>query len=130
MKATELMIGDWVTLSKGNWSENRQVELIDIEMIAESVYLAEPIPLTPEILEKNDFLYYSVDDGYYGYFEESYSNQTTEIILFNVNNENRNVQIHINYHNDETILHLMECNYVHQLQHILKVCGIKKEIEL
>lgn len=124
------MIGDWVTLSKGNWSENRQVELIDIEMIAESVYLAEPIPLTPEILEKNDFLYYSVDDGYYGYFEESYSNQTTEIILFNVNNENRNVQIHINYHNDETILHLMECNYVHQLQHILKVCGIKKEIEL
>ena len=89
-----------------------------------------PIPLTSDILEKNDFLYYSVDDGYYGYFEESYSNQTTEIILFNVNNENRNVQIHINYHNDETILHLMECNYVHQLQHILKVCGIKKEIEL
>jgi hypothetical protein len=130
MKANELMIGDWVTLSKGNWSENRQVELIDIEMIAESVYLAEPIPLTPEILEKNDFLYYCVDDGYYGYFEESYSNQATEIILFNVNNENRNVQIHIKYHNDETILHLMECNYVHQLQHILKVCGIKKEIEL
>ena len=47
------MIGDWVKLSKGNWSENRQVGLIDIEMIAESVYLAEPIPLTAEILEKN-----------------------------------------------------------------------------
>ena len=49
----DLMVGDYAKLSKGNWSEIRQLELIDIEMIAEGVYFAESIPLTAEVLEKN-----------------------------------------------------------------------------
>ena len=132
MEAKELMIGDLVKLSKGNWSENRQVNLIDMEMIAEGILIAEPILLTREILEKNEFAYCVNTGAFYAYAEESYSNQPMEIILFNVESEYRNNQLHINEANatQKTMLHLMECNYVHNLQHVFKVCGIKKEIEL
>lgn len=113
MKASELMVGDWVNLSKGNWSENRQVELIDIEMIAESVYLAEPIPLTEEILEKNGF-----KDGQY--FAELY------IQGWHVISDARNLCMEC-----ERGWHMnIPCRCVHELQHALRLCQIEKEIEL
>ena len=116
MKASELMVGDWVNLSKGNWSENRQVELIDIEMIAESVYLADPIPLTPEILEKNGFekdpesgeLIWTDDD-------------VTEVVWVGTF-----LTIRGEYANAEFATWM----FVHELQHALRLCGIEKEIEL
>ena len=113
MKASELMFGDWVNLSKGNWSENRQVGLVDIEMIAESVYLAEPIPLTPEILEKNGFVYNAIPfiDGW----------EQFGLTLYRGGNGYRiNCGINVS----------LIIDYVHQLQHALRLCGIDKEIEL
>lgn len=126
MKASELMVGDWVNLSKGNWSENRQVELIDIEMIAESVYLAVPIPLTPEILEKNGF---SLDE--YGEWYEC-----------EVSVKERNYWVNVAFRNDSVSVYDLDIltggsssicihkNYVHELQHALRLCQIEKEIEL
>ena len=116
MKANELMIGDWVNLSKGNWSENKQVGLIDIEMIAESVYLAEPIPLTAEILEKNGFekdpesgeLIWTDDD-------------VTEVVCVGTI-----LTIRGEYANAE----FATCMFVHELQHALRLCGIDKTIIL
>ena len=112
------MIGDWVKLSKGNWSENRQVGLIDIEMIAESVYLAEPIPLTPEILEKNfeKKTFYGIYDDYFDFDIREYSDGlyivTYHSCEFNIP--------------DQTI-HL---SWVHELQHFMRHCGIEHEITL
>lgn len=113
MKANELMIGDWVKLSKGNWSENRQVGLIDIEMIAESVYLAEPIPLTAEILEKNGFVYNAIPfvDGW----------EQFGLTLYRGGN---------GYRIDCGINVSLIIDYVHQLQNALRLCGIEKEIKL
>lgn len=152
MRAEELMIGDWVKVNDVEHTHPLQVTEIFKksgtlyatlywdgmpgnkipDVLSADIDKILPIPLTVEILEKNDFSYCESDGGCYGYFEESYSNQTMEIILFNVNSEYRNVQIHIDDPNEpnDVMLHLMECNYVHKLQHILKDCGIKKEIKL
>lgn len=143
MEAKELMIGDWVECVDSTHKKKVCAQIDAIEEGQNCILVRQdncnwfldisylkPIELTEKILEKNDFGYCKDNGGCYGYFEESYSNQTMEIIIFNVNSEYRNCQIHISeaYHQNKTMLHLMECNYVHQLQHILKVCGIKKEI--
>lgn len=116
MKASELMIGDWVKLSKGNWFENRKVELIDIEMIAESVYLAEPIPLTPKILEKNGWMKIAVD----GVFYPKQLKGELPWIGYATNEDSWRFRIR----------DFCEINYVHELQHALRLCGIEKEIEI
>ena len=92
----------------------------------------KPVPITREILEKNGFVCRKDSGAFVAYAEESYSNQTVEVTLFDVESEFRNIQLHICESNNsqETMLHLMECNYVHQLQHALRLCGIDKEVEL
>ena len=136
MKANELMIGDWVNLSKGNWSENRQVELIDIEMIADSVYLAKPIPLTPEILEKNGFKF----DG---------SGQRSMMLMtpYGESGTRWNLYVGLKHKTIDVFsappvekspgwrksnkIYLEVCGcYLHELQHALRLCGIDLEIKL
>lgn len=126
MKTNELMIGDWVNLSKGNWSKNRQVDIIDIEMIAESVYLTEPIPLTLEILEKNGFEVQDQGGGrkdvWTGFGIDCEGDIEVEF--------QHNIPTHLKidgvfkgeYYTSTNI------KYVHLLQHALKLCGINREI--
>lgn len=116
MKANELMIGDLVKLSKGNWSENRQVGLIDIEMIAESVYLADPIHLTAEILEKNGWMKVDVD----GVFYPKQLKGELPWIGYATNEDSWKFRVR----------DFCEIKYVHQLQHALRLCGIEKEIKI
>lgn len=146
LNCKSLMIGDWVYNSK-----NEVCKVCSISQIFESNILLDnyskpndgtfetelefgvsPILITREILEKNGFVYRKDSGAFIVYAEESYSDQTVEVTLFNVEIDFRNNQLHIcdsNYP-QETMLHLMECNYVHQLQHVFRSCGIKKEIEL
>ena len=145
MKATDLMIGDWVYnkhhkkyicitpydfFTHGHLPSGRQYFIGEPKVT--SGRDLEPIPITREILEKNGFVYRKNSGAFVVYAEESYSNQTVEVTLFNVESEFRNIQLHICESNypEETMLHLMECNYVHQLQHVFRSCGIKKEIIL
>jgi hypothetical protein len=88
-------------------------------------------PITKEFLEKNGFTYCVRDGGFYLFEENDYDDCLMEIILFNVNNEDRNNQLHIEYAcNGELMLHLMSVNNVEHLQNIFKDCGIKKTLEL
>ena len=119
------MIGDWVNLSKGNWSENRQVELIDIEMIAESVHFATPISLTPEILEKNGFE--NIGDDTYQ-LEEKPCWFWVDFFRHTYGCEH-DTSTH-EYEDDEHRLKLYGIPSVHELQHALRLCGIEKEIIL
>lgn len=145
MEAKDLMIGDWVYnkhhkkniqitpydfFTHGHLPSGRQYFIGEPELV--SGRDLEPIPLTPEILEKNGFVNRKNSGAFIVYAEESYSNQTVEVTLFNVESEFRNIQLHIceSYGPQETMLHLMECNYVHELQHVFRSCGIKKEIVL
>ena len=121
MKANELMIGDWLKHYNGT---PMQVTKITTEHFAcaekrgmncwEYNNKYEPIPLTPEILDKNGL----TNDPYGCHFKED------EYMTLEISVEEEGVYWTINY-NECSILKL---KYVHELQHVLKLCGIDKEI--
>ena len=124
------MIGDWVNLSKGNWSENRQVELIDIEMIAESVYLAEPIPITPDVLEKNGWKHEFDKTDYMVKYDLKKEGKNCWM-MWSIKDHNFDIQMQdekLDIYNLKVSRVVIPCDYVHELQHALKLCGIDKEI--
>ena len=126
MKANELMIGDWVYLPSIMSDDKYPVQVLEIQddcikyyvggkkMMVNFKYI-EPIPLTPEILEKNDFVQNTKDSIFehigcsiiYGkYYRRTEGNAL------------------------DTGDCLYPIKYVHQLQHALRLCGIEKEIIL
>lgn len=124
MKANELMIGDYVLFS----GELKQVKSIVVsDNGVERIYVygntcqvstinayIQPIPLTPEILEKNGWE--ERPTGYVFYTNgKRYDNSLWYIFSSNT----------FVFNNAE-----FQINYVHQLQHALKLCGIEKTIEL
>lgn len=130
MKATDLMIGDWVYCSQDG-CEGHQVDLIDLGNeevgldgeidIFENII---PIPLTSEILEKNGFEVSSEHVRYY--FEEE--GEKYEFVLRKMYYINPpKVQKGWAFY-AFNVLTLVD--YVHELQHALRLCGIDKEITL
>ena len=86
-----------------------------------------PIPLTKEILEKNGFSYERMtfarcDWDVYKLSNELYFAICGDIIVCGYYNGNRD--------NPDTIEPILNIRYVHELQHALKLCGVKKEIVL
>jgi len=145
MKATELQIGDWVYVSKNFTQKYHKIRELsnDDNTVLRGIYVnkygvennsvfspndTEPIPITPEILEKNGFKkgnrhnYIYKDD----YCEvcvsfvpkikidnidliEPASNVSISGALFDIN---------------------MSMSAIHELQQALRLCGIEKEIIL
>lgn len=121
MKANEIQIGDWV--------EPRQCMIPTVYCKVEGIYpdgtvhldkaemlftLDElaPVPLTPEILEKNGFYY---DENKKAYLMG---------VIFQIKSERYGL----------FSFKICGCPYslntVHELQHALRLCGIEKTIEL
>ena len=75
----------------------------------------KPIPLTPEILEKNGFK----DMGFFGKLEIGPWRLICDSGNLAVLHEGREEE-YIN----------IPISYVHELQHALRLCGIEKEIEI
>ena len=134
MKATDLMIRDWVYNT-----HNRQNEQV-AEIGSGLVMLAyndlyefdeiEPIPLTKEILEKNEFKksnFLHVDGQYqWMWWENTFISVT--LWCRELNNDTKDgMMLKIEA---PTITLCIKVNYVHELQHALRLCGIEKEIEL
>lgn len=128
MKASELMFGDWVKLSKGNWSKNRLVGLTDIEMIAESVYSAEPIPLTYEILEKNRMRVFEHRNPWQEEAKNLIKKWYSKDGKFYVSHYR--VGDEFTYTVGNGVSRICSIKYVHELQHALRILRIEKEIEL
>ena len=83
----------------------------------------DPIPLTPEILEKNGFGYIESNSELSHYYlgEPRYcANMDLHI------GTDREGHFWLNYYNNS----IYGLNYIHQLQHALRLCGIEKEIKL
>ena len=130
----QLSIGDWVTTRK--WHEN-PFQLTRINEDNKFFYgksgdtyvgpflieELEPIPLTAEILQKNGFGFVkngnteSVWNGWWIY-------KGLELATACLDKEG-NWPCFINIYDSN-----IKCEYVHQLQHALRICGIEKEIEL
>lgn len=121
MKATELMIGDWV-LCPDNMQ--RQVRYLQVRPsvigIGGSSYdknEIQPIPLTPEILEKN------------GFRKKSYIEVVGGLDTYYLGEEIGSFRIH-RLQKGYYQFGLAKINFVHQLQHALRLCGIDKEIKV
>ena len=133
MKANELMIGDLLKWKEqaGFNDEDRNMVLrvknifddaikIDGRFGLYHISLFEPIPLTPEILEKNGFKYKEGETGMYGVTTAPH--YICDGVPFEVFCDGEPFAIWFK----EPI----NIKFVHQLQHALRLCGIEKEIEL
>lgn len=129
MRASDLMIGDWVVYNGDvEYIDPIRIEGMDIatDMLItsdrEDVGFdgVEPIPLTTEILKKNGFVKDEKDDNMYYWNWSviddciSYDKETSKVRIFSVSGL--------------TFVKILQ--YVHELQHALRLCGIEKEIEL
>ena len=123
MKENELMIGDWVMYNPNvfiddeyettkEWFPTQISSGEDIELAIEGCY--DSIPLTTEILEKNGFVESNVN-GCFSLYTLIYDG-----ISFSLKYVRSVFQW----------LGPLDFKYVHELQHALKLCGIKKEITL
>lgn len=123
MEANELMIGDWVMFP------NSIEKVQEISYVCGKGYCAsfaasatlfpisidkiKPIPLTPEMLEKNGFQYNNLP------FVQGW--EQFGLTLYSGGNGYR-----INCGTNVALV----IDSVHELQHALKLCGINKEIVL
>ena len=152
MEAKELMISDWVqiaepckyagaigrikTLIDHKDEENAYFKVflqnntihIDIEDICSEDI--RPIPLTPEILEKNGFSHNEIWHNSYVDIENYHID-----VQFGYGGKVDNIRIRENgkdsvIPSEKTNLYLAHIEYLHELQHAMKLCGIEKEIEL
>ena len=119
MNAKDLMVGDWVctehdsTPRQIDWIRGGEVGLFWNKVVTPPYLI--PIPLTPEILDKNGFK----DMGFFGKLEIGPWRLICDSGNLAVLHEGREEE-YIN----------IPISYVHELQHALRLCGIDKEIEL
>ena len=129
MKVENLMIEDWL-LYKSDSLENAFPIQITREMFNKELVVwndrFEPIPLTPEILKKNGFVNSYIDlslnkDSVYKY-NHFYTGNSVIVDM-------ESNKLIVKYENDIWMnLPYNRTIYVHELQHVLKHCDIKKEI--
>ena len=134
MKATELMIGDWVgRVFDDKHIDYRQVDWIrtgEIGMRYQKVWAIgciEPIPLTPEILKKNVF--YALDTQWY--YKRFLSNDCFDIHISLVYREIEVSKLYgvgtdceeVEY---DSVIVFDNDICVHQLQHALHLCGLNE----
>ena len=106
MKANELMIGDWVHFTN-SLNEEWDAKFAIIDFMHGTFSRVDPIPLTAEILEKNNLPSNRVAWWYADDFEDADDRITYEI------------------HISEGALGINGFMwYVHELQHALRLCGL------
>lgn len=124
LKITSLSVGDWVCDKNGNsakilgienWSDGCMLNIrrcgVDVGMVP--LASAHPIPITPEILEKNGFEEYNGIWHLPNSYIEFYRNKDSWGRTVNCG---------------EYVIYSIK--YVHELQHALRLEGVEKEIEL
>lgn len=151
MNAEELMRLDWVCLENDptprqvDWIRSGEVGLFWNKIVTPP-YI-KPIPLTPEILEKNGFerrddlvgddnflpfVFERLDtDEYFEiiiYWRDSYCNGAAD--AFNEVSWGECWKLHILSGPSLYEYETGNCIYAHELQHALKLCKIQKEIIL
>lgn len=133
MTANQLMIGDWVLQCELNVPVKVQSIMChyadeDVYFYHEAseyisgVYKLEPIPLTKEILEKNSFLEVEAIE---------YPSHSVGIsFLYRNTSEGLRIFVQNACTGGPTCTMIKTCKYVHEVQHMIKMCDIEKEIVL
>ena len=134
MKASELMIGDWVD----DGGENARVTSLTCDGIIETtrrisnIEVVEPIHLTSEILEKNGFTCCNEDDDGSIQYEFGTDDLGVDVWL-NTPDGICLLGAWRRWENCDKVYTMIEelpIRFIHELQHALKLCGIDKEIVL
>lgn len=131
METNELMIGDWVLTQEGKPTQvyqiyNGIVATTDPSTTLYNVECFQPIKLTTEILEKNGFVHKTrwMQKGNFGYPPLILWHLLSSKIL---NRPEHLLEIHCGMKN----IHIsFVCEYVHQLQHALRLAGSDMNITL
>lgn len=143
MKIDELMLGDWVRVNDPNGPFCSRVYGLSLE--PSDIYAKEPdltfaypydedcvdpIPLTPEILEKNgfeklDFSHFQIGDRRLvldadGRWDGPLS---WHWVVTEMDTNAKGQPVVLDYY-------VATISYVHELQNALRICGIEKEVEL
>ena len=141
MNATELMIGDYLQYN-GMPYRVIQVTVLSfggVFMLENGVEdCGEPIPLTKEILIKNGFTHYEAgvfNDSFY-FFAKDGEREGSLIRVWLYDKPIGGVKILTKIETESTKgvgvneVHNCDIEFVHELQHALRLCRIDKEIEL
>lgn len=127
----ELAVGNWVKFPYGidkidelcMWANyaapatNRPVHVLRLE----------PIEITPEILEKNGFEFHSFMSDYPADYVIAVGKYKVKVNHL----DDENLWCFTLYYNENIrVVHQFNIRFVHQLQNVLTLCGIDKEIEL
>lgn len=142
MKTNELMIGDFIYQHhpKDNTPHIVKVSVDTLDLMdrmkigfiqkKSPLYrIIEPIPLTQEILEKNGF---EKQQGYIGSVFAFDDDDKDAHVLIHPKEDNYTRGAYTYIHVEHGCLSLDELplEYIHELQHVFKLCGIEKEINL
>jgi hypothetical protein len=125
MKANELMIGDWYSWEAEGKKYYYQVTKETFSSPDYDIYNFQPVPLTPEILEKNGFIEITkrIKKLIWLWKENG--------VLVEILEATPNVyQLTIHHDSSDLSDQRIYVRHLHELQHALKLCGIEKTIEL
>lgn len=140
MRANKLMVGDYLfsLINKNGNIEKKVVKVNGIRTDCDypviqtdesdvwyGIETYEPIPLTPEILEKNGFTHSFGDSDFYDYekWEKKVDDKTIRVIK---DHDGWFCRV-----DDNKLTRSMGiAPYVHTMQNIIRIGGIDKEIEL
>ena len=126
MKATEIQIGDWVTLNGVDY----QWQWTHHDFTASEFGTLSPIPLTPEILEKNipfERYWDATRSNPQGSVTEWRKNtNTASIFVWDFRDQAKEyiLEIHIKGIGDYRVR--KNIYSVHELQHALRLCGLNE----
>jgi hypothetical protein len=132
----ELMIGNWLMHYNGTTMQVTRIEGCHFACGSPHCWeynnVFKPIPITVEILEKNGWTQCNVDDD--GSVQYEYEEGNVDVDwwspsinipgLFGCSTRDENTGI------IHEMINELPISYVHELQNILRICGIKKEIVL
>ncbi len=131
MKAEELMIGDWIIAPINEYPikitgiNGQDIIVYNEEDYTEYPYFitdTKPIPLTTKILEKNSFL--QVEEIEYP------SHRVGISFLYRITPEGLRIFVQNACAGWPTCTMIKTCKYVHEIQHMIKMCNITKDIVL
>ena len=127
IRCRDLMVGDWVAIPRGfamqitdlgedyayaTWEGNKGDPW---EFCDKDGYEPEPIPLTPEILEKNGFVF---DCDFWTIANPRYNN-VRMVTYYSIGDDVADAFLgHWAFDENYAI------DYVHELQHALRLCGL------
>lgn len=140
MKAKELMVGDYVLVRPSMMPI--QVAAIHKKKVAYHATgdrltwvrdgLIEPIPITPEILEKNGFKMKQKEGESNFEYVAAGERYIIEFLFFRetIYNVSTLLECELGFSGGLDRIHKCNVRFVHELQHALRLCGIEKEIVL